>query len=466
MVRAGADSPSSPVDFVRDVQPILAASCVRCHGDQPQANLRLDTRDGLLKGGVSGPAVVPGNGKGSRLYERLVLADPVKRMPWLTDPLAPAQIETLRRWIDEGARWPEGMTVAAAAPAPATRPAAPASSAGPGGPRLVFNRDVRPILSDNCFTCHGPDRNRRQAGLRLDREEVAKSPLPSGNVAIVPGSAERERPDPADHEPRRAEADAPRLERQGAADHGSDRHAPSLDRGRRRMAAPLVVHPADARRPPRGPEDGLAEERRGRLHPGRDRKERPRPVGRGRARRAAAPRQPGPHRPAADAGGAQGVPRGHGRRRLRAPGRPPPRVPPVRRAPGVLLARPRAVRRQRRLPQRQRAHGLALSRLRHRRLQPEPAVRPLHDGADRRATSSRTRRRSRRSPRATTASSRRPRRAEPSPRSTAPSTWRTASGTPRRSGSARRWAAPSATTTSSIPSSRRTSTASAPSSPT
>jgi hypothetical protein len=49
---------------------------------------------------------------------------------------------------------------------------------------------VRPILAD-CYTCHGPDRNRRQAGLRLDREESAKAALPSGAVAIVPGDPEK-----------------------------------------------------------------------------------------------------------------------------------------------------------------------------------------------------------------------------------------------------------------------------------
>ncbi len=191
-----AAPPAPPLDFVRDVEPVLSVSCVRCHGAATSdGDLRLDTREGLLQGGASGAAVVPGDAKGSLLYQRLVLENPKKRMPKKADPLTPAQIETMRRWIDEGAPWPDGAVVkeAPAASPPAATPSPLAShptAALTEGPVLSFNKDVRPILADNCYTCHGPDRNRRQMGLRLDREEVAKSPLPSGNVAIVPGRPE------------------------------------------------------------------------------------------------------------------------------------------------------------------------------------------------------------------------------------------------------------------------------------
>src|SRR6185295_19853352 len=58
-------------------------------------------------------------------------------------------------------------------------------------PKIDFNRDIRPILSDHCYACHGPDEGKRKAGLRLDRQESALITLKSGDRAIVPGDLEK-----------------------------------------------------------------------------------------------------------------------------------------------------------------------------------------------------------------------------------------------------------------------------------
>lgn len=53
--------------------------------------------------------------------------------------------------------------------------------------KLNFSRDIRPILSDKCFQCHGPDQTKQQSGLRLDDRDDALAPADSGSLAVVPG---------------------------------------------------------------------------------------------------------------------------------------------------------------------------------------------------------------------------------------------------------------------------------------
>ena len=62
-----------------------------------------------------------------------------------------------------------------------------AASSAPAADKVDFSRDVLPLLSNNCFQCHGPDEANREAGLRLDQHDAAIAKLDSGTVAVVPG---------------------------------------------------------------------------------------------------------------------------------------------------------------------------------------------------------------------------------------------------------------------------------------
>src|SRR3979411_2066172 len=55
------------------------------------------------------------------------------------------------------------------------------------GEGIEFNRDIRPILSDKCFSCHGPDATKRKTKLRFDSEQGARIDLGNGHLAVVPG---------------------------------------------------------------------------------------------------------------------------------------------------------------------------------------------------------------------------------------------------------------------------------------
>ncbi|MCA9174817.1 MAG: DUF1553 domain-containing protein [Planctomycetales bacterium] len=65
------------------------------------------------------------------------------------------------------------------------------SNAEPAEPIVAFNRDIRPILAEHCWSCHGPDANAREAGLRLDARDAALTELPSRHTVIRPGQPEQ-----------------------------------------------------------------------------------------------------------------------------------------------------------------------------------------------------------------------------------------------------------------------------------
>jgi len=105
-------------DFATQVHPILAARCAPCHsGAKPAAGLSLTSRSLTLTGGVSGPAIVPGNSGGSLLIEK-VSGQRGAIMPASGEPLTAVQIATLRAWIDAGAVWPESAPIPTAWVAP------------------------------------------------------------------------------------------------------------------------------------------------------------------------------------------------------------------------------------------------------------------------------------------------------------------------------------------------------------
>jgi mono/diheme cytochrome c family protein len=98
---------SAKVDFAREVQPVLAKRCFRCHGpDKSEAGLRLDLRERAFAKLESGShALVAGNVAESELLKRVSSSEAGERMPPEGKPLTAAEINLIRRWIGEGAAW-------------------------------------------------------------------------------------------------------------------------------------------------------------------------------------------------------------------------------------------------------------------------------------------------------------------------------------------------------------------------
>jgi hypothetical protein len=111
--------PAGPIQFNRDIRPILSDNCFTCHGPDPaqrKKGLRLDTREGLFEArNDRDPVVVPGKVKDSEVYARITAADEADRMPPAKShkKLTDAQKDLIRRWIEQGAPWEPHWSLAA-----------------------------------------------------------------------------------------------------------------------------------------------------------------------------------------------------------------------------------------------------------------------------------------------------------------------------------------------------------------
>ena len=91
--------------YLQSVQPALQAKCLSCHGDgeELEGALDLSTREAMLRGGKSGPALVPGNPLASLIYQSVRRDDDRMMPPKDRERLSPAEIEALKTWIAAGA---------------------------------------------------------------------------------------------------------------------------------------------------------------------------------------------------------------------------------------------------------------------------------------------------------------------------------------------------------------------------
>ena len=98
---------AAAVDYANDIKPLFAEKCQACHGAESRMGaLRLDNKEAALIGGQTAIAIIPGSAVRSLVYRRVSSTNDGPKMP-PTGPLTDEQVELIKRWIDEGARWPD-----------------------------------------------------------------------------------------------------------------------------------------------------------------------------------------------------------------------------------------------------------------------------------------------------------------------------------------------------------------------
>jgi hypothetical protein len=107
-----APAPGTVEFFEVKIRPLLANKCYSCHTDAKLGGLRLDSRDAVLKGGKTGPAIIPGKPEESLLIQAVARRHERLKMP-PSDPLGETEVADLAAWVKSGAVWPDASPAAA-----------------------------------------------------------------------------------------------------------------------------------------------------------------------------------------------------------------------------------------------------------------------------------------------------------------------------------------------------------------
>jgi len=176
--------------FRDKVAPVLEARCVHCHGDDsPKGKLSLTKASGVLKGGESGPAVVPGKPDESVLLDMISGEKP--EMPQKDQPLSKQEVAGIRAWIEQGAHWPSNLVLKDQrfdsrkwwAFEPLNRPEVP-SAKGSDWVRTPIDAFVLTTLEKHGLK-HSPEADRRTLIRRLSFDLLGLPPTPEEVEAFV-----------------------------------------------------------------------------------------------------------------------------------------------------------------------------------------------------------------------------------------------------------------------------------------
>jgi mono/diheme cytochrome c family protein len=163
---APAALPAGAVSFVKQVAPILNTRCGNCHVRNARGMFSMSTYEALMKGPPAGKVVFPANVDGSDLIVKVK----DKEMPPNGAGIPDAELATLTKWVEEGAKFdgPDPTaTLVSLLPAGAGQPATPMLKveAATGKETVSFSKDIAPIFVANCTGCHGTNQPRNNFSL-------------------------------------------------------------------------------------------------------------------------------------------------------------------------------------------------------------------------------------------------------------------------------------------------------------